>query len=215
MSEERTKSKLSDRERQLLQFAAKGFTDQAISNKLGISLATIGTYWGRIRIKLGPLNRTELVANFLKEETDHTMGDLRDENQKLVTELIRHEAIEAELKNLLETMRALINSAPDAILVVNKDGGIQLANEAATEIFGYPAEVLTSMKVNDLMPWRFHAEHDRYRRVYFENPGRKGMGDHTATYAQHADGTEFLIAATLNGLSTKAGSFATCMIRKV
>ncbi len=59
---------LSPRERQLLVMATNGLTDHGIANELGISVATVGTYWGRVRIKFGPLPRTELVANFLRSE---------------------------------------------------------------------------------------------------------------------------------------------------
>ena len=45
----------------MLLLAAQGLTDQGIAHRLEISLATVGTYWGRIRIKIGPLSRTGLV----------------------------------------------------------------------------------------------------------------------------------------------------------
>src|SRR5579862_4166396 len=75
---------LSERERQLLVLAAQGFTDQGISHKLGISLATVGTYWGRVRIKFGPLSRTELVAVYLREESAATINELKRTNSSLL-----------------------------------------------------------------------------------------------------------------------------------
>ena len=45
---------LSPRELQLIEYATQGLTDTAIALKLGISEATVGTYWGRVRIKIGP-----------------------------------------------------------------------------------------------------------------------------------------------------------------
>ncbi|HVT12421.1 MAG TPA: LuxR C-terminal-related transcriptional regulator [Fimbriimonadaceae bacterium] len=59
---------LSQREQQILTYATKGLTDQAMANALGISRATVTTYWGRIRTKLGALGRTELVARYVREE---------------------------------------------------------------------------------------------------------------------------------------------------
>src|SRR5690348_5144271 len=89
---------LSPRELQLLSFAAQGLTDNAISHKLGISLATVGTYWGRIRIKLGPLNRTELVANWLKEQPAVTVDQLKSDNEDLLTRIDEHSKTQEMLK---------------------------------------------------------------------------------------------------------------------
>src|SRR5512135_589911 len=67
---------LSQRERQILVYAAAGLTDQAIANKLGISRATVTTYWGRIRTKFGPFGRTELVANYVQEKANRNTEQL-------------------------------------------------------------------------------------------------------------------------------------------
>src|SRR5579885_1211796 len=99
---------LSPREKQLLEFAVAGYTDQAISNKLGISLATIGTYWGRVRIKFGPYNRTELVAIYLKSEAEETLTKLRAENSTLLAHVGEHSATEQMLQASLEMFRGLI-----------------------------------------------------------------------------------------------------------
>gem|GEM_PF-1881342 len=66
-SEER---QLSDRERTVLLLAAEGLTDKEIARHLNLSQRTIGTYWERLRLKLGPYSRTQLVARFLRVETD-------------------------------------------------------------------------------------------------------------------------------------------------
>src|SRR6185436_6727018 len=93
---------LSQREKQLLDFAVRGYTDQAIANELGISLATVGTYWGRVRIKFGPFNRTELVALYLKEEAAVTLEKVREENRELVSQISEHAKTMAMLKSSLE-----------------------------------------------------------------------------------------------------------------
>jgi len=120
---------LSERERQLVVLASKGLTDTAIAFKLGISLATVGTYWGRVRIKFGPLNRTELVAVFLQEQAATVVDGLREENKILLATLDEKAKTEAMLKTSLELFRGLVETAPDAILLVNQEGIIQLAND--------------------------------------------------------------------------------------
>ena len=74
---------LSPRERQLLVMATDGLTDQAIANELGISLGTVGTYWGRIRIKYGPLGRTEIVAKYLRALMERATEELRTNESRL------------------------------------------------------------------------------------------------------------------------------------
>jgi PAS domain S-box-containing protein len=204
-----TLPRLSDRETQLLRYAAHGMTDQAISDRLGISLATIGTYWGRIRIKMGPLNRTELVANYLRAQGSQTLDALRQQNAELTSKL----AEETQRADHLSLYEALIQSAPDAILVVNRQGEIQLANEAAAELFGYKRDKLHSMKVSALIPTRFRDAHNDHRETYFEHPERRQMGAHQATVALTADGREIPIAATLNAAESAAGTLVTCIVR--
>jgi PAS domain S-box-containing protein len=78
---------LSPRERQLLEMATSGLTDQAIANELGISLATVSTYWGRIRIKYGPLGRTEIVARYLRALMNRATVELRASESRMRTVL--------------------------------------------------------------------------------------------------------------------------------
>jgi DNA-binding CsgD family transcriptional regulator len=72
---------LSDRERTVLLLAAEGLTDKEIAKHLSLSQRTIGTYWERMRQKLGPFSRTQLVARFLRLESDL---DRQNENYRNV-----------------------------------------------------------------------------------------------------------------------------------
>jgi|GEM_PF-567864 len=83
---EKKRPALSDRERQLITLAAEGLTDYAIAMTLGIKEPTVKSYWVRIRSKVGPFNRTELVALAVREayelhvrELGMIIESLRDE----------------------------------------------------------------------------------------------------------------------------------------
>ena len=204
---------LSPREKQLLEMAVAGMTDQAISNNLGISLATVGTYWGRVRIKFGPYNRTELVAIYLKDEAKHALSSLRDENDGLLAKIDEHAQTVQMLQSSLDLFRGLIETAPDAILIVSADGVIELANEQADVMFGYDAHELLGKKVEELIPERYHEAHLKNRQDYAEHPTRRKMGEHAATVAKRKDGSEFPIAAALNATQTPKGILVTCIIR--
>lgn len=54
----------------MLLLAAEGLTDKEIARHLNLSRRTIGTYWERLRLKLGPYSRTQLVARFLRVEAE-------------------------------------------------------------------------------------------------------------------------------------------------
>lgn len=204
---------LSVRERQLLVMASEGSTDNAIAHKLGISLATVGTYWGRIRIKFGPLNRTELVAVFLKEQAGFALTAIREENQALLHELDERAKTESLLRTTLELFRGLIETAPDGIILVNEDGTIQLANEQAEEMFGYGKNELLGKNVDELVPERYSEIHVEHRQLYRENPVKRRMGEHLATYAKRKDGSEFPMATALSATDTPTGLLVTCIIR--
>lgn len=204
---------LSGRERQLLQLAAKGHTDQAIANNLGISLATVGTYWGRVRIKLGPFNRTELVAKYLRAEAEHVVGRLKEENKILIKEIEQHTKTEQMLRVSLEMFRGLIESAPDAILLISADGTIQFANAQSTEMFGFTQQEFVGMSVEKLVPERYRVAHVDNRDEYNSNPIKRQMGEHLATMALRKDGTEFPMATALSATKTPNGLLVTCIVR--
>lgn len=204
---------LSDRERQLVVLASKGLTDTAIAHKLGISLATVGTYWGRVRIKFGPLNRTELVAVFLQEQAATVVEGLRAENRILLQTLDEKSKAEEVLQTNLELFKGLVDSAPDAIMLVNESGTIELANEQADKIFGYDTGTLLGMKVDELVPERYRPNHEENRQAYHANPAKRRMGEHTATFAVRKDGSEFPMATTLSATETPNGLLITCIVR--
>lgn len=204
---------LSTRERQLLQMASRGHTDQSIANTLGISLATVGTYWGRVRIKLGHANRTELVAKFLKEHAERTVALLRDENAHLIQQIEEQTKTEQMLRTSLEMFRGLLETAPDAILIVDEGGRIQFANEQTSELFGYTSAELREMVIEDLIPARYHDQHHVHRNTYNENPVKRRMGQHLATTAITKSGQEFPMAAALSATQTPGGLLVTCIVR--
>jgi PAS domain S-box-containing protein len=204
---------LSDREQQILDMAAEGLTDQAISNKLGISLATVGTYWGRVRIKMGPFNRTELVANYLRAQAAETVQRLRQENEQLLSELNQHTRFEQELQGTLRLIQTIIDTAPDAILVIDEYGSIKLSNQEAERTFGYTRNEFLHLRIAHLVPQEHREAHEGHRRDYISHPENRRMGEHLATSAVRKDGSEFPIAATLNATRTNGSTLVTCIVR--
>jgi len=210
MLTDRPTPNLSPREQQLLQHAAEGLTDTAIANKLGISEATVGTYWGRVRIKLGPYSRTELVAIVMRAEREAAVEKLREENEELVRQL--RERAESGGASFY---RDLIDNAPDAMILVAESGAVDYANQAACELFGYEPGELHGVDLTTLVPPRFRDKHREHRQEYIDDPKRRQMGEHLETPAVRKDGSEFPIRAALSAISTPTGLVIICAIRPV
>jgi PAS domain S-box-containing protein len=207
MDRTRPKLQLSDREEQLIKLASSGHTDASIAHELGISEATVGTYWGRIRIKLGPYSRTELVSIVLRAEQEVALTDLREANAELAKKLEVSSGAEDAF------YKSLIDNAADAILLTSEAGIITSANQKAHELFGYNAGELSGLHVTTLVPPRFREDHVQHLRSYTSSPARRTMGEHLSTPALKRDGTEFAIRAALSAVNTPAGLVVMCAVR--
>ena len=210
MQPDRPFPKLSPREQQLLKHAAEGLTDLAIAKQLGISEATVGTYWGRVRIKFGPFSRTELVAIMMRAEAETVVENIRVENAHVTKDL----QIQLNSGSVLSA-RDLLDNAPDAMMLVSASGKIEYTNVAASELFGYEMGELQGMDHNALVPLRFTKKHTAHMAEYVQNPSRRPMGGHLRTAAIRKDSTEFLIRASLTAIETLAGPVVMCTIRAV
>lgn len=200
---------LSKREQQLITLASEGLTDVAIANRLGISEPTVKSYWQRVRGKLGPYNRTELVAHALKEEGAVAVAELNGEIQRL-----RH-ALDGADKDVLDLQREMLENAPDAVFAVDQEACFVWMNLEAERMFGYRFDELVGKPVSILVPSKHQERHKTHMRQYYDNPERKQMGEHLATVALRKDGEEIPIAASLASIETPNGRIVTCFVRQV
>jgi PAS domain S-box-containing protein len=200
---------LSEREQQLIFLAAKGLTDIAIAHRLGISEPTVKSYWQRVRSKLGPYNRTELVAHALQEESERAVAEL---NQEIA---VLRDALRHADRSPMDLQREMLENAPDAVFAVDAEGRIVWLNMEAERVFGYRFDELVGKPVSTLVPADLQNRHRGHMRQYFENPERKRMGEHLATIAVRKSGEEFTIAASLAPLQTSEGHMVTCFVREV
>jgi PAS domain S-box-containing protein len=211
MQKDRQRLQLSPREQQLITFASEGLTDTAIALRLGISEATVGTYWGRVRIKIGPYNRTELVSIHLRMQQEEALDALRTENEQVISDLRKASEQQADQGSLYQE---LIENAPDAIVIVSESGFISTANKAAHELFCYGAGEMNGLPLIELIPVRVREIHQVHRAEYIADPQRRQMGEHLQTPALRKDGVEILVRAALSAIPTPTGLVVTCVLRK-
>jgi len=212
--EDRGIVELSEREKQIVELASAGHTDTSIAHELGISEATVSTYWSRVRMKIGPYSRPELVARIIRLSCSETIGALQEQNKRLIVQLERDTGKEWGREGA-NFYRDLLEQAPDAILVVNEDGDIETSNEEAARLFGYERAELDRMSLSQLMPERYRRIHDDHRREFLSRPERRPMAEHALSLALHASGREFAIAASLSPVTTITGTHVMCILREV
>jgi PAS domain S-box-containing protein len=110
-----------------------------------------------------------------------------------------------ERKRAEERFRLVVESAPNAMILVNVDGKITLVNSQTEKLFGYSRSELIDQGVETLIPLRFKDKHPAYRRSFFETPKVRSMGVGRDLFARRKDGSEFPVEIGLNPIETSEG----------
>lgn len=120
-----------------------------------------------------------------------------------------------ELRAAEEKFRGLLETAPDAIVIVNEEGLIQLVNKKAEIIFGYQRLEMIHEKIEMLLPFRLLETHVQHRTGYLADPSSRPMGRGLDLYGRRKDGTEFPIDISLSPLQTESGTLVSSAIRDI
>jgi two-component system sensor kinase FixL len=99
--------------------------------------------------------------------------------------------VEAALRSSDERYRSIIDSAVDAILVIDRRGRIEEFNRAAERMFGYAAGDVIGRNVSLLMPQPYHDEHDQYMGRYLATGEKRIIGIGREVTGQRQDGSTF------------------------
>lgn len=114
-----------------------------------------------------------------------------------------------------EKFRALLEAAPDAIVIVDEQGRIDLVNAQAEEMFGYRRAELVGCSIELLVPERARGVHAGHRQDYLRSARIRPMGAGLALNARRKDGSEFPVEISLSPLRTEAGVLTISAIRDV
>jgi len=110
-----------------------------------------------------------------------------------------------ERKRTEERFRLVVESAPNAIVMVNAEGSIVLVNAQTEKFFGYCREKLVGQSVEMLVPERFRIEHSSCRASFFASPSARPMGAGRDLYGRRKDGNEFPVEIGLTPVQTNEG----------
>lgn len=120
-----------------------------------------------------------------------------------------------ELLKSESKFKSLLESAPDAMIIVDKAGIINLVNAQAVKIFGHEREELIGQPVNTLIPDRFHEVHPGHRKGFHDNPKARPMGAGRELWGKRKDGSEFPIEISLSPLTTQDETLVSAAIRDI
>ena len=126
----------------------------------------------------------------------------------LFFEIKERQRSEAKFKELLE-------SAPDSIVIVDREGRIVLTNARTEQLFGYDRSELLGQKVEMLIPERFRAKHGGYRDGYTHAPVPRAMGSGVELFARKKDGSEVPVDISLSPIVTNGDRLVSSAIRDI
>ena len=108
--------------------------------------------------------------------------------------------IERERERERVRFDALVESSPNGIVLVDREGKIANVNSALERMFGYRRDELLGQSVDCLVPERFRERHADYRHGFVAHPEARTMGAGRDLYGLHRDGREFSVEIGLTPL---------------
>jgi protein-histidine pros-kinase len=169
------------------------FARQPRTRTMGLGLELFGRrrdgYEFPVEISLSPLSTDEgvMVMSAVRDITDRKKAE--------------------------QKFRGLLEAAPDAMVIVGRDGRIALVNSQLERLFRYPREALLGQPVDILVPERYRQTHSHHREGFFAQPHTRSMGAGLQLHGLRQDGSEFPVEISLSPLDTEEGMFVSAAIR--
>lgn len=111
--------------------------------------------------------------------------------------------------------RMMLETAPDAMIIVDENGRIAIVNRQAEDMFGYQRAELLGHEVEMLLPENIRDKHHHHRDRYVDKPELRPMGAGLELLGRRKDGSEFPVEISLSPVKTSSGMFVSSVIRDV
>jgi PAS domain S-box-containing protein len=113
-------------------------------------------------------------------------------------------------------LAGILDIAEDGIVTSDAQSRIVLFNQGAEKIFGYAAAEVLGRSLNQLLPPRYAADHDRHVAAFARSPDpSRRMGERSAVFGRRKDGTEFPAEVSISKLGTSGGTLFTAIVRDI
>jgi PAS domain S-box-containing protein len=106
-----------------------------------------------------------------------------------------------------EMFRVAVEAASNAMIIINKEGRIELVNAETEDLFGYSRDELVGEPVEILLPEHYRASHLEDRQAFFEDPKARAMGRGRDLVGRRKDGAEIPVEIGLKPIETEEGMF--------
>ncbi|PKA23124.1 diguanylate cyclase [Leptospira sp. mixed culture ATI2-C-A1] len=149
---------------------------------------------------------------------EYKMAPTYDKDKNLLGVCLRAKNIDAKKKMEIalseseQKFRNLIESAPNAILIVDSRGKIIHCNLETENTFGFSREEIINQSVELLVPFHHRSGHDRMIEGYFQSPRPMRIGKDQVTTAVKKDGSEIFVEVSLNGFVVNQTSYVSAII---
>ena len=151
----------------------------------------------------------------LEVRVNERTAGLTKANAALQAEIAAHKRAEQALVTSQAAFGNFLETAPDAIILVSRDGRIRRVNAQTEQMFGYTRAELDGQRLEVLLPQRYRRSHEGHRQGFFNSPKVRPMGTGLELFGLRKSGDEFPVEISLSPMNTQDGPMVCGTIRDV
>jgi PAS domain S-box-containing protein len=140
---------------------------------------------------------------------------VRERTAALALANVRLEREIAERREAEERFRGVLESAPEAMIIVNVRREVVMVNTQAERLFGYRRGEMLGRPIEMLMPQRHRGAHVGLASTFLKTPRLRPMGDGRALFGRRRDGGEFPVEISLSPLTSPGGQLVIAAVRDI